>query len=64
MEEDNDEQVFRFKSKKEYEDEIKKLISARNSISRKRKKNEDADNDYDIILEEYLAFCTVEENVK
>lgn len=53
---------FRFNSKKEYEDEIKRLISAKSSISKKKKKNQEMlDETYELLIEEYLRFCAKED---
>jgi hypothetical protein len=55
--------AFRYESKIEYEAEIKRLISVRNSSSSSKKKNkgipnpEVLDEVYDSLVEEYLSFC-------
>lgn len=58
---------FRFNSKKEYERELSRLISLKNSISPKRPKAgprvETVEEEYDRLMEEYLSFCSSERDV-
>lgn len=61
MNEDSDNQVFRYDTKKEYEDEIKKLINSRNITPKKKNKKKDIeflDEEYESLVDEYLRFCT------
>ena len=55
---------FRFSSKKEYERELSRLISLKNSPKTKRTKvdpkPEALEEQYDTLLEEYLTFCSTE----
>lgn len=62
MEKENEQESFRFTSKKEYEKELSRLISLRNSVSSKKKtaiKAETIDEQYENLMEEYLMFCSV-----
>jgi hypothetical protein len=49
---------FRFATKKEYEDEMKRLIVSKNS---KRKRDVSLEEQYEELVEEYLKFCTAQE---
>jgi hypothetical protein len=50
---------FRFSSRKEYEEEIRKILSDGKETARKNKKV-NVDEQYDLLVEEYVRFC--EEN--
>lgn len=57
-------QKFRFGSKKEYERELSRLISLRDSLQTKKTKvkptTESVEEEYEGLMEEYLSFCSTE----
>lgn len=55
--EEEDVLEFRFQSKQEYEEEIKRILAAKGTKT-KKKDNDALDEQYESLLEEYLIFCS------
>lgn len=54
---------FRFGSRKEYEEEMKRVISLKNSPRKlKGADPEELEEIYEVLVEEYLSFCASEED--
>lgn len=58
---------FRYDTKREYERELSRLISLKNTLlSTKRSKTgptpESVEEEYDSVMEEYLSFCSSEKD--
>ena len=54
---------FRFGSRKEYEEEMKRMISLKNSPKKLRGTDpEELEELYEVLVEEYLSFCASEED--
>jgi hypothetical protein len=47
---------FKFSTRKEYEDEVKRLLFEIKKHARKNKK-ENFEEQYDLLIEEYVRFC-------
>lgn len=49
---------YRFASKKDYEDKIREVLVARDSVRKERR--ELLEEEYDALVDEYLRFCSID----
>ena len=54
----DEEAGFRFGSKREYEEQLKKILERQHSSKKNHVRN--LDEEYDLLVEEYLRFCNAE----